>query len=103
MADMVQTLTDLVEYERGSVISRVILNKKIGSFTLLAFSQGEGLAEHSSPYEIPFMVLEGVAEVIMGGLSYRVGAGQMMLLPASIPHAVKAITNFKMALVLIKE
>lgn len=103
MSDMVQTLTDLVQYEPGSVVSKVVLNKRIGTFTLLAYSQGEGLAEHSSPYDIPFIVLEGTAEVLLVGAPYYVSAGQMMMLPANIPHAVKAITNFKMALVIIRE
>lgn len=103
MSNHVQTLTDLVQYQPVSVVSKTIINKKTGTFTLFAFAQGEGLSEHTAPYDAPLTVLDGEAEVILGGETHHLGAGQMLVLPAGIPHAVKAITNFKMALVMIRD
>jgi quercetin dioxygenase-like cupin family protein len=101
--NIVHTLTDLVQYQPGSVVSKTIINKKTGTFTLFAFAQGEGLSEHTAPYDAPLIVLDGEAEVTLGGVAHELCAGQMLVLPAGVPHAVKAITHFKMALVMIRD
>ncbi len=103
MSNHAQTLTDLVQYQPGSVVSKTVINKKAGTFTLFAFAQGEGLSEHTAPYDAPLIALDGEAEITLDGVEHRLGAGQMLVLPSGIPHAVKAITNFKMALVMIRE
>ncbi|HQV69428.1 MAG TPA: cupin domain-containing protein [Thermoflexales bacterium] len=103
MTNTVHTLTDLVQYQPNSVVSKTVINKKAGTFTLFAFAQGEGLSEHTAPYDAPLIALDGEAEVMLGGTAYHLSTGQMLVLPAGVTHAVKAITNFKMALVMIRD
>lgn len=91
-----------IEYADGSVVSKTILKKTTGNITLFAFDIGEGLSEHSSPYEALVQLLDGKAEIIIGGTSYNLNAGQNIILPANIPHALKANEKFKMMLTMIK-
>lgn len=91
-----------IEYADGSVVSKTILKKITGNITLFAFDIGEGLSEHSSPYEALVQLLDGKAEIIIGGTSYNLNAGQNIILPANIPHALKANEKFKMMLTMIK-
>ncbi|MFW5952352.1 MAG: cupin domain-containing protein, partial [Gemmatimonadota bacterium] len=91
----VEVLAEMVEYQPGSVVSRKILGAKRGNVTLFAFDEGEGLTEHTSPYEARVVVLDGEAEIRIGGQVYRVGAGETLLLPASVPHALDARERFK--------
>lgn len=104
MADPeVTVLAEMIAYQPGSVVSRKVLGGKGGNVTLFAFAEGEGLTEHTSPYEAMVMVLDGEAEVRIGGTPYKVGAGETITLPASVPHALDARAPFKMMLVMIKE
>ncbi len=92
-----------VEYAGGSVVSKTIVKKPGGNITLFAFDRGEGLAEHSSPYEALVQLLDGKAEIIIGGTSYNLETGQSIILPANIPHSLKANEQFKMMLTMIKD
>ena len=93
----------LLEYQEGSVVSRTLIKKASGTVTLFAFAEGEGLSEHSTPHDALVEILEGTAEVTVGGTAHRVSSGEGLLLPATIPHALTAVTSFKMLLVMIKE
>jgi quercetin dioxygenase-like cupin family protein len=94
-------LKDLVSYQDGSIVSRMLINKPSGTVTLFAFDRSEGLSEHSAPYDALLIILEGQAEVMAGKIPHLLSEGQMILLPARIPHAVKAVSRFKMMLVMI--
>jgi quercetin dioxygenase-like cupin family protein len=93
----------LLDYQEGSVVSRTLVKKTTGTITLFAFDQGEGLSEHSTPHDAVVEVLDGTVEITIGGEPHRVSAGEGLLLPASIPHALSAITPFKMLLTMIRE
>lgn len=99
----VHDLAELVSYQPGSVVSRKILGGKGGNVTLFAFAEGEGLTEHTSPYEALVLILDGEARVKVGGENYTVTRGQAMTLPADVPHALDADVPFKMMLTMIRE
>lgn len=104
MAELeVQKLTDMVAYQPGSVVSRKIQGGRRGNVTLFAFAEGEGLTEHTSPYDALVVVLDGEARIRVGGALHTVGAGQTITLPAGVPHALDADVPFKMMLVMIKD
>lgn len=92
-----------VQYADDSVISKTLLDKKSGTLTLFSFDQGQGLSEHVSPYDATVIVTDGEATLIIGGEELQVKTGEMVIMPANIPHAVKANTRFKMLLVMIRE
>lgn len=93
---------DSIAYAAGSVVSKTILKKPTGNITLFAFDNGEGLSEHSSPHEAMIQLLDGSAEIIIGGNPHQLQAGESILLPANIPHAIQANEKFKMMLTMIK-
>ena len=95
-------LPGLVNYQDGSVVSRVILKREKGSITIFAFDEGQGLSEHTSPFDALVQAVEGAAEVTIAGQPIAVKAGEVVLLPAGQPHAVKAGTRFKMVLTMIR-
>ena len=99
----VTRLLDLVTAQPGAVVSRTLIKKKAGTVTLFAFDAGEGLSEHTAPYEAVVVILDGQAEVSVEDVPHEVGAGQMITLPASRPHALRAITPFSMMLIMIRE
>jgi len=96
-------LADLVQYHEGAVVSRTVVDKKAGTVTVFAFDAGEGLSEHTAPYDAMVYVLDGQAEVTIAGEAMAVGAGEMVVMPANRPHALRALTPFKMLLVMIRE
>lgn len=98
----VRPLGELLQYQDGSIVSRVLLKNKGGTVTLFAFDQGEGLSEHTAPFEALVLVMDGEAEVKIAGEVYGVRAGETITLPANVPHAVKATTRFKMLLTMIR-
>jgi quercetin dioxygenase-like cupin family protein len=98
----VVTLKDAVQYAQGSIVSKTVLKREIGSITLFAFDAGQGLSEHTAPFDAVVQVLDGRAELIIGGQPLQVSEGQMMIMPANIPHAVKANQPFKMLLTMIR-
>ena len=95
-------LAELVAYQEGAVVSRTVLNRPAGTVTLFAFTAGQSLSEHTAPFDALVCLLEGEAEIVIGGRPHRLQAGDIILLPASIPHAVKAVTRFKMLLIMIR-
>jgi quercetin dioxygenase-like cupin family protein len=95
-------MSDLVTYQDGAVVSRVILKKGTGNVTLFAFDRDQGLSEHTTPFDALLHILDGAAVVTVGGRPYDLGAGGMILMPANVPHALKATTRFKMALTMIR-
>lgn len=94
--------THAIEYAIGSVVSKTILKKPSGNITLFAFDKGEGLSEHSSPHEATVLILDGETEITIGGVPHLLQTGQCIILPANIPHALKATEKFKMMLIMIK-
>lgn len=94
---------DLLQYQEGTVASRMIVFKKAGTITLFSFDAGEGLSEHSAPYDAILIVTDGQASVSIAGTSFTVRAGEMIIMPANIPHAIKASERFKMTLIMIRE
>lgn len=101
--EVVYDLCGLVDYQPGSIASRMLVFKKAGTITLFAFDEGEGLPEHTAPYDAVLTVLEGTARVTIRNRAYTLGPGQVIVLPASVPHAVQAVTRFRMELVMIHE
>jgi len=99
----VLAINDLVQYQDGTVASRMIVFKKAGTITLFAFDAGEGLSEHSAPYDAILAVTDGEAVVSIAGSPFTVRTGEMIILPANIPHAVQAKKRFKMTLTMIRE
>jgi quercetin dioxygenase-like cupin family protein len=93
---------DLVAYQPDAVVSRTLIKKPAGTVTAFAFDAGEGLSEHTAPYDALVLGVDGEAEISIEGSPHRVAAGQLLTLPAGRPHAVKAITRFKMLLVMIR-
>jgi len=95
-------LVDLVDYQGGSVVSRTIIDKKAGTVTLFAFDEGEGLSEHTAPYDALVYVVDGEAEVTVSGKPVLVREGEMVVMPANKPHALRAVKRFKMVLTMIR-
>lgn len=95
-------LSDLINYQESSVVSRTIIDKKAGTVTLFAFDEKQGLSEHTAPYDALVYILDGQADVIISGKPVRLKQGEMTIMPANEPHALKAKTKFKMLLTMIK-
>ncbi len=95
-------LVDMVDYQEGSIVSRTIIDKATGTLTLFAFSEGQGLSEHTAPFDALVYLLDGDAEVTISGKPLHLKEGDMVIMPANEPHALKAIKKFKMMLAMIK-
>jgi len=98
----VARLVDLAEYQEGSVVSRTIIDRKTGTVTFFAFDEGQGLSEHTAPYDALVCLLEGEAEIVISGKALHVEEGEMVVIPAKKPHALKAVKRFKMMLTMIR-
>jgi len=96
------TLADLVQYADGSVVSRTLVKKFQGTLTLFAFDDGQGLSEHSTPYDAYVTILDGRARLTIAGKPIDAETGQVVLMPAHVPHAVDSLGRFKMMLMMIK-
>jgi quercetin dioxygenase-like cupin family protein len=96
-------LPDLVEYAEGTVASRMVVNRRSGSVTIFSFDENEGLSEHAAPFDALVTILDGECEVWVAGTTSRMKTGDTIVFPANVPHALSAITRFKMSLVMIKE
>jgi quercetin dioxygenase-like cupin family protein len=94
---------ELAAYQAGAVVSREIIKKKAGTVTVFAFGKGQGLSEHTAPFDALVHVLDGEAEITIGGVPQRVGKDEIVIMPADVPHALKAVEPFKMMLVMIRE
>jgi len=95
-------IAELVEYQQGSVVSRTVTDKATGTLTLFAFDKGQGLSEHTAPFDAVVYVFDGEVEVTISGKPVQVKQGEMIIMPANKTHALKAIERFKMMLVMIK-
>lgn len=96
-------LSDLLQYQKSAIVSRTLIDKKVGTVTLFAFDETQGLSEHTAPYDALVYVLEGETEVTIEGKPIILREGEMTIMPANKPHAVKALTKFKMLLIMIRE
>lgn len=95
-------IVDLIEYQEGAVVSREIIRKETGTVTIFAFDKGEGLSEHTAPFDAMVQVVDGKAEIIIDGKSNILDAGEMIIMPANIPHALNAMERYKMVLTMIR-
>lgn len=95
-------LATSVEYADGSVVSKTLLDKKTGTLTLFAFDAGQGLSEHTAPFDATVHILDGEAELMIGGQPVIAKTGQLVIMPAGIPHSVRAQQRFKMLLIMIR-
>ncbi len=95
-------ISETVEYSPQSVVSKTIIKKSTGTVTLFAFDKGEGLSEHTAPFEALVQILDGESEITVGGNQFTVKQGEAIILPANIPHSLKAGERFKMMLTMIK-
>lgn len=95
-------VAELVGYNAGAVVSRTIVQNGAGNITLFAFDAGQGLSEHTAPFDAFVQVLDGRARITIGGKAVELGAGEVVLMPASVPHAVQALQRFKMLLVMLR-
>ena len=95
-------LESLLDYQEGSVVSRMLMNKKIGTVTLFSFDKGEGLSEHTTPFDALVYVFDGKVEIIISKKPYILDKGQIITMPANEPHALKALERFKMMLIMVK-
>ena len=99
----VKQLVELLQYQDDSIVSRVLLKNKGGTVTLFAFDVGEGLSEHTAPFDALVDVIEGEADIEIAGERFKVKQGETITLPANRPHAVRAATRFKMLLIMVKD
>jgi quercetin dioxygenase-like cupin family protein len=102
LAGRVAGLIGLVEYQTGSIVSRTVIDKPTGTLTLFAFDKGQGLSEHTAPFDAMVYVFDGEAEITISGKPLVVNQGEIVIMPANQPHALKAGRRFKMMLVMIK-
>ena len=97
-----KVLSELVGYQEDSIVSRILLQDEAGTVTVFAFDEGQALSEHTVPFNAFIQVLDGMAEVIIGGKASNVKTGEIILMPGNVPHRVNAPQNFKMLLTMIK-
>jgi len=95
-------LAGLISYQEGSVVSRTLIDKKAGTVTLFAFDEGQSLSEHTAPYDAIVYAVDGEAEIAISGKNVHAKAGEMVIMPANQPHAIRAIKDFKMLLIMIR-
>ena len=96
------SLINMVDYQKDAVVSKTIVEKKTGTVTLFSFDQGQGLREHSAPFDALVQVLEGAVEIKISGKPFHLKQGEMIIMPANEPHALKAVEKFKMLLTMIR-
>jgi quercetin dioxygenase-like cupin family protein len=95
-------LKDYIEYSSGSVVSKTLKQNPTGTITLFAFDSGQGLSEHSAPFDAVVQVIEGEGSFIIGGEEHNLKEGELIIMPANVPHAVKAVQRFKMLLIMLR-
>jgi len=102
LVSKVKRLTDLADYQTGSIVSRTIVDKKTGTVTFFAFDKGQGLSEHTAPFDAMVYIIDGEAEITISGKPFYLKQGEMIIMPANEPHALKAVKKFKMMLTMIR-
>mgnify|MGYP005847257173 CR=1 FL=1 len=95
-------LNAAIDYQEKSVVSQTILKKQTGTLTLFAFDKGQGLSEHTAPFDAVVQIVDGQAEIVISGTPHRVSAGEYIIMPANVPHALNAVERFKMLLIMIR-
>ena len=95
-------LKTTVEYSSGAIVSKTLMENSSGTITIFAFDQGQGLSEHSAPFDAVVQIIEGQADIVIGGKSNKLSEGDLIIMPANIPHAVATISSFKMLLTMIR-
>ncbi len=95
-------LIDLTDYQKGSIVSRTLIDNEGGTVTLFAFDVGQGLSEHTTPFDALVQIIDGTVDITISGKDYRLKEGEIIIMPADEPHALKAVTKFKMMLVMIR-
>jgi len=103
LSESVLNMKDLVSYQPSSIISRTIIDKSVGTVTMFAFDSGQGLSEHTAPFDALVQIIDGAADISIAGSVQTVKEGEMIIMPANKPHSVKANSRFKMLLVMIKK
>ena len=98
-----KTLAELGNYQENSIVSQTLIDKKTGTVTFFAFDKGQGLSEHTAPFDAMAQILDGEADIIIGGNPHHLKSGEMIIMPANIPHALDASEKFKMLLTMIRE
>jgi quercetin dioxygenase-like cupin family protein len=99
----VLNMKELVTYQTGSVVSRTLIGKSAGTVTVFAFDSGQGLSEHTAPFDAMVQIIDGAADITIGGSLLKVKEGEMIIMPANKPHALKANEKFKMILIMIRK
>jgi len=97
-----RSINDFINYQEDAVVSRELIRKATGIVTLFAFDKNQGLSEHTAPYDALVMITDGQAEITVSGVKHEIKAGEMLLMPANSPHALKALEPFRMVLTMIK-
>jgi quercetin dioxygenase-like cupin family protein len=95
-------LSEMLAYQESSVVSKTLIDKKAGTITLFSFDKGQGLSEHTTPFDALVYIIDGKADIIISKKSNILNAGQMIIMPANKPHALKSLEKFKMMLIMIK-
>jgi len=95
-------LKEVISYSKGAVVSKTLVDKKTGTLTLFAFDEGQGLSEHTAPYDAVVSILDGEAELVIGGKTVAAREGQIVIMPADIAHSIRAVGRFKMLLIMIR-
>lgn len=98
----IQNLNELIDYQEKSVVSKTLIDKNVGTVTLFAFDKGEGLSEHTAPYDALVYIFDGEAEISINGKPFLLKKNQMIIMPANEPHALKAVEKYKMMLIMIR-
>lgn len=96
-------MNDLVSYQDGSIVSRTLIDKPVGTITIFAFDEGQGLSEHAAPYDAMVHILEGEVDLTLSGVSHSMKGGDVIIMPANEAHALKAVKPFKMLLTMIRQ
>lgn len=102
MTQQVANMKEMITYQEGSIVSKEIIKKPTGTVTVFAFDQNQGLSEHTAPFDALVQIVDGEAEIIISGESHHLKEGEIIIMPAGKPHALKALTRFKMMLVMVK-
>ena len=103
LAGTVLNINDLVSYQTGSVVSRTLIDKSVGTVTVFAFDHGQGLSEHTAPFDALVQIIDGTADITIDGSLHTVKEGEMIIMPANRPHSLKANPQFKMLLTMIRK
>ncbi len=98
----VNSLTKMIQYQEKAIVSKSLIDRKSGTVTLFAFDKGQGLSEHTAPYDALVQIVDGEAEVTLSGKSHHLKTGEIIVMPAREPHALKALARFKMLLTMLK-